>query len=319
MKFPEVNFYCIKRNAHSELECRLITSICFEGKRIIYYPGIILKEYEWDRDEKMIVNRFDKDAMNDSLRSLKKQVIEIHQSLSIRYGRVTKKQFRDELRKIRIFPGKTLSELFLDFMEQNSSVWTTNTFLKCRSFYNWLKNFTDYYGSFVSIESVDQEFLQELVIFLRSRGISNNTLYSYFNLFKWFLNWASSKSLLINKDYKSFKLASIKRTKAEQTTKVILTSDEISKLLKSAHKERKLEHCRDIYCLMLFTGCTLSEIMELKKTDVNNEGIRIKGRNSRTIPFNNYSRKIVSRYQNKYFRVISLYTGKNEPPLKYLF
>ncbi len=302
MKSPSLQYYCVKKDFQSGMDCRLILSISFEGKRIIFYPGILLKEYEWDRDKKIFINRQDAEIMNDLLQSLKKQVSDIYTSLSIRYGRVTKRHFRDELKKLKIKPGKTLSEVFLKFMEDNHSSWTRNTFLKCKSFYGWLTRFTEYYGSYASTESVNKEFMEELSRYFMRNGLSGNSIYSYFNLFKWFLNRVHDEGLLINTDFREFSLKEIRNKRDHDIEMIALEYEELHKLFLSEYENRKLEYCRDIYCMIAFSGCSLDEIRNLRKQDVDHDFIHIKGRNKRKIPLNKYTAELAARYKHKYFR-----------------
>ncbi len=301
MKDPSVKYYCIKQK--NTARCRLIMSISWDGYRIIHYTGILLKEFQWDRRKREFLNIGNKDALNSSLSSFKKKVIALHRSLSIRYGKVSIKHFRNELARLNFNPGYTITEAFVKFIEENEADWSKNTFLKCKSLYPKLTRFSELYGSSGSLEAADREFLQSFEGFLRREGLGSTSCYSYLNLMKWFLGWARSRSLMINDDFKGFNLSALKSEDAGGgISPLYLHWDELLKLFSSEPSGRKLQYCRDIYSFMAFTGCRLDELQDLKKEDVADGLVKIGGRNPRKIPLNHYALEITERYRNKYFR-----------------
>ena len=302
-----LNFYCIKRHAASGPDSRIVLSISFNANRLVYYPGILVANYQWDKEKQQFMNRPDKDLMNEMLLSVKKQVIEIHRSLSIRYGKVTVRHFRDELTRVRVQQGRTLTDAFLQFMEESHEQWSKNTFLKCRDFYKKLSEFSKYYGSYVSLETVDRDLLESFHSFLKIQGLAESSVYNSFNIFKWFLHWAERKGLIINKDYSNFKLSRVITHDQSSFDEIFLTRDELEKIWNSQPQDRKILQCRDIFCCMAFSGCSLRELYSIMKTDVDKEFIYIRGKKSRKIPLNERSSSIVRLYENKYYQQGTLF------------
>lgn len=301
MKLPSLQYYCINHERKSD-KCKIILSISWEGNRIIYYSGITVKNFQWNRQRREFQNIENKDALNSGLDSFKNLVVNLHRSLSIRYGKVTRRHFKDELDRLKINPGYNLSEAFVKFISENEKTWSKNTFLKSRSFYSYLDRFIDLYQPFCSLETVDRNFLEAFDNFLMREGLGFNSRYSYLNLFKWFLSWAKKENMLINDSYRNFSLAGIRRENRRDVSPPYLEREELLKMYHSAPGKRKLEHCRDIYCFMAFTGCSLDEMNDLKSKHFDEEGIQIPGRNLRSIPLNKYTREIIDRYHNKYYK-----------------
>jgi integrase len=186
-------------------------------------------------------------------------------------------------------------------MEINAGAWSKNTFLRCKSFYPRLLKFCEFYGSRVSLESADKKFLEAFNSFLRREGLNSVSRYSYLNLFKWFLKWCHEEKLLIQDDFKLFSLKEIKRENY-RSSPVYLKHDELIRLLKSKPEDKKLQHARDIYCFMSFTGCQLNELQDLHKDDIEDNFIYIRTGNIRKIPLNEHAGAIVKSYSNKYYR-----------------
>jgi len=294
-------------------------SICFSGKRLIYYPGILLREFEWDKRNSKAINRYDAEAINDSLDSLRNQVLEIYRSLVIRYGTVTVRHFRAEFVNLRFRPGKRLTEVFVEFTNLARKRWSNNTYLKCRSFYSWLDQYCNFHSSYVSMESVTVEFLKDMEIYLKNSGLAYRSIYSYLNLFIWFLNWAEENKLIINTEFKKYSLPRQGKTEGKLNTEILLTDSEIKIIAGAQLKSRKHEHCRDIFLFIANTGCSLSEVSQLKKDDVKGGIIRFQGPNRREIKANNKVRKILQDYQNRYFRGDKLFPSYTKMTLnKYI-
>ncbi len=301
MKSPSLQYYGINQERKTN-KCKIILSISWEGNRIIYYSGITVKDYQWDRQRREFHNIDNKDALNSSLDSFKKLVVDLHRSLSIRYGKVTRRHFKDELDRLKINPGYSLSEAFVKFISDNEKSWSKNTFLKSRSFYPKLYRFIDLYYPFCSLEAVDRNFLEAFDNFLVREGLGFTSRYSYLNLLKWFLSWAKKQNMLINDDFRDFSLGGISRKNRRDVSLPHLKKEELIILYHSDLEKRKLEHCRDIFCFMAFSGCRLDELHGLKSKHIGEEEIKVPGSNSRSIPINKYTQEIIERYRNKYYK-----------------
>ncbi|MFW5821574.1 MAG: phage integrase SAM-like domain-containing protein, partial [Bacteroidota bacterium] len=177
-----------------------------------------------------------------------------------------------------------------------------NTFLRCQSFYSKLNRFVELYDPSCSIERVDKEFIEAFNKYLKREGLNLNSRYSFVNLLKWFLSWALKEGMLINDDFRKFSLKSLSKGEMDEPPPLYLVWEELVKIYNSDPGSRRLEHCRDIYCFMAFTGCKLDELQKLGKSDIEKDYIIINGKNSRRIAMNSFSKKITEQYMNKYYR-----------------
>ena len=128
----------------------------------------------------------------------------------------------------------------------------------------------------------------------KDRGISNETLESTRQVFSAFFGWLHREGLILHNPVVN--LGPIKGTKKIKTT---YSDIDIEKL------KQKAKNIRDkaIICFLLSTGCRISEVTQLNRTDINipTQECKVlgKGNKERTVYFDAVSRLTLEQYLNQ--------------------
>ncbi|MCF8378095.1 MAG: site-specific integrase [Bacteroidales bacterium] len=304
-----LKYYLSKRKASNILlgeDSRLLMSIHYEGCRIIFYPGIFLNVFHWDKSNQEVVNRTDKDHLNILLRNLKTEVAGIYAGLKNRNEHLDLKIFRNALSEIRVKTHFTLTNAFILFMENKSNSWSNSTYLKFKTLYKKISEYESSHAIYLSLEAADKSFMTDFCKHLMDEGMQISTTETYMNNIKAVLTYAVKKKWMISKDYLNYKP---KKSVAEPNHENLiryLNFQELIELNSLELESRKLQQCRDIFCFMAFTGIRFSEIKYLKVNDLADNSIHIKSKRSRVLPLNKFALAILQKYKNKYYRNNSL-------------
>ena len=303
-----IKFYIQKRNAASAKESaeiyRLIMSVSFSGKRIIIYPGITLRELEWDKaNQKFSAFRKEQISLNAYLRKLETNSQNIFKSIQYKDGVVKPEFFRKQLAGLKLSPGIDFFDCYMEFLQQNYQKWSDSSYRKCKSLYQHLSSFRKVYSSKISLEGSDAAFMKEFADYLSGKGLNFFTVRGYINVFKWFLNWSLKEGHMINTSFKVFTMNNSGIEIGENNKTILFLSwEEMHHYFDFDFKDRKIAQVRDIFCFLAFSGLSCQEFQLLKRQDVFKDSIQIQGRNERLFVHNEFTRKILKRYENKYYR-----------------
>ena len=183
-------------------------------------------------------------------------------------------------------------ELFEQFIRErqylkNVSPRTIDWYRDCESA---LKRF---YGPNLSVESLTRESLKQWLLNMRQGGpspISCNTFITGVNAF---LNWLHQEGHLGEK-------IRIQKLMVEHTVLRTLTADHVQRVIKSKAAGRNQIRARMIALLILDTGLRISEVLNLRRTDVDFDNLVIrvmgKGKKERLVPMSFELRKALFRY-----------------------
>lgn len=150
-------------------------------------------------------------------------------------------------------------------------VWTSEkslllkslTIKKYASLRGWLVKYEKQTGKKLYFNDINREFDIEFRLMLLGEGLLNGTIQKYFATLKVFMNWAKDKELHNTTDYLKFKL--------EKTTSdvVYLTEEELGAIcdLDLTGKPGQ-EKVRDIFLFQCYTGQRMSDIRNVKYTDI---------------------------------------------------
>ena len=113
------------------------------------------------------------------------------------------------------------------------------------------------------IEDLSKKDCENMVLALRNRGLSPNSIRSYTAMLKSFLSWCNEEGLTD---------LNIKKYKGQETVKITYTDEELAKLLKRPDR-KSCTFCEYrnwvIINLLLNSGCRASTIRNIKIKDVN--------------------------------------------------
>lgn len=213
---------------------------------------------------------------------------------------------------------KNVLQMMVQFVsEEGGNKWTDATRWKFRT----LRNHIEEYSPGISVDKMDDKFLEGFVSFLRNKkGQRNSTLQKNIALLRWFVHWTVKKGLSDNRIAENFK----PRLRTSQKKVIFLEWPELMKVYghripeegttvtledsfgKAYEKKvtctESMTKARDIFCLCCFTSLRFSDAMNLKWSDVDKDHIKIttvKTADSISIDLNKYAREILSRYWDK--------------------
>lgn len=310
-----LKYYIAKRLPSNQVrmeDFRLLMSIHYQGKRYIYYPGIYLSSFQWDKALQKIVNHPDMLKLNILLRNLETEVKRIFESLAHKYISIDSKSVREELSKINLNQHFALTNALILFIEKRSETWSRNSYLKFKGLYNKVCDYELLKGSNIGLEEADERFMTAFSDYLIGLGLQNSTLITYMRNVKTVLRNALNEKWMINRNFLNYVIPGEDERLENRDLIAYLNYEEIIDLYHEVFDNRKLEQCRDIFCLIAFTGIRYSEIKKLKVNDLSENRLIIEGKRSRIIPLNQYAINVLNKYKNKYYKYNSLLPAYSE-------
>lgn len=214
-------------------------------------------------------------------------------------------------------------EIFDMFMKEcgEKNSWTDATFEKMKAMRVDLKAFK---GN-VSFDDLTESTLTRFVAYMRDSkklhtprrkkserngddssdliGLKNSTIDKKLGYLRWFLNWATDRGYNTNLAYKSFH-PTLKKT---QKQVIYLTKEEIGKIrnLEFDRGHAYLEPVRDVFLFLCFSGLRHSDVSNLKKGDIKQQGfesVNIKTGDRVLIEYNNTTTAILAKYKEIPFK-----------------
>ena len=178
-----VNFYIEKRTSNKidhegspgYPNTPILMFFTAEGNRLQYYTGYRIDSWKWNTEtQKVRRNNLNKEGIssqviNERLDQLKTNIIDIYQKRKIQGEPVTvhwlRKALDDQLND-RTKKGKTLLELFAEYLEEKRRVNTIGTVKKYTTLRKHLQDFQQKTRFRLEPEEINDEFLQGFVGFL---------------------------------------------------------------------------------------------------------------------------------------------------------
>lgn len=192
---------------------------------------------------------------------------------------------------------KSFFEVYDLFISEESKInqWKAGTIRRM----NGQRKKIEKFNADIDFNSLDESGLIRFQEFLELNENKNTTILKEFKTLKWFLRWAKKKGYNHNTDFESFK----PKIKITQKKIIFLTQTELKKLKEYTIPDDKkyLEKVRDIFLFQCFTGLRYSDVSNLRKSDIKNNHIEVttvKTLDSLMIELNDYSRKILKKYEN---------------------
>ena len=284
-------------------ECPVFMSVTFGGNRVKMGTGVKVDLNVWDPDLQRIQSSYPgSQDLNNSLDSLKLIAAKTLKGLKHSGMEVNSGNFRELLRQLKPKNTSGFFDLFFQFMESNSSSWSSATYRKVRTLYKLLREFEDQSGTSISFHKMDVQFLDRFVSFCSERGYKHSTTYKTVNNLVWFLNWATDKGYNVYRDYRQFYKRMIV-TGEKPHIPLYLHWDELTKLMDFSTDNRRMERAMDLFCFMCFAGIRFSELQKLRKEDLKSGEVFVRksGGGLRIIPLNKYAAAIHQKYENKYY------------------
>ncbi len=263
---PKVNFYLEKRRDHLG---RRITGMrpvmlyfSFQGKRLQVYTGEKVEMDSWDGDNCRMERAVPgSERLNAYLDSLEQEVLRLYDQAMAMGIPMSPRWFRERLKIRHANKRVQFFDVFLEFIRLHTGQWSLSTFKKVKALYNHLREFEQEHYP-ISFERIQTGFVHDFLSRFRKRGYSNTTMLVYFNMLKWFMNWAYRKGYHRNMEPKAIKFPYSKEGQLSKR-EAVLTKSELAALEKCKSLEGRWEQTREIFLFMCYTGLKYKQTGQL--------------------------------------------------------
>lgn len=217
-------------------------------------------------------------------------------------------QFKNE------FAQKISFLKFIDDLIQNSNR-KRNTLKQWKQTQKKLLEFKKFSNTEIDFDNIDLDFYERFINLLTKKGYAKNTIGGFIKAVKTFMNEAVDRNLTKNLEYRNKKFRAIE----EQVDKIYLSQNELTNIYKlDLGEDKRLEKVRDLFIIACYTGLRFSDLMQIRKENIINDGKQIKIRTEKTselvvIPMHKYVTEILVKYSGNLPTVIS-----NQKMNKYL-
>ncbi|QGY44176.1 tyrosine-type recombinase/integrase [Maribellus comscasis] len=308
---PNIIFYLNTGAINKDAKVPVMAKIIHKGKR--YYKTIdSVKESDWNPGKRRL-NKNHKNApdnrhkeINATLNQLEKLMKGYNDYCLLNEHPVTEQAIKQILKGVDPVSGKKspnrpeikFDEAFkewLDFTQKNNEY---NTYRARNTTYNFFNKFQEEKNIRITFKNLDMQLFDSLrqFAFDREEPLANNTFARRIKNLKMFLNWCEARG------YYSGKLPKEFRSPERDITPVTLTIEEFKTLYNHNFENEKLRKVRDIFCLGCTTGLRYSDLQRLRWEHLQGDNIVIttkKVKKPVTIPLTDWSRKIISRYEER--------------------
>ena len=141
-------------------------------------------------------------------------------------------------------------------------------------------------GKEVDFDTIDLDFYSGFISFLTKEGYVKNTIGGFIKNVKIFMNEAVERKLTKNLEYRNLKF----KVMEEQVDKIYLSEKELLRIYDlNLVQNPRLEKMRDLFLIACHSGLRLSDLIQVKKEKIINEGRQIKVRKEKNRRNSHYS------------------------------
>ncbi|WP_435263051.1 tyrosine-type recombinase/integrase [Tenacibaculum sp. nBUS_03] len=233
-------------------------------------------------------------------------------SLELNKIEVTKEILKDRFRQEFKSEKKGQFIYFTDFVDDfiikapdlvNRSTKEKYTVLKITEYKNSnnrIKEFEKEVKKRIRINGFTLKVYDELVEYFRDkRGYSINTIGMYIKNIRVFLKILEEKSYTVHADYKKASFANLK----EESVSIALNEDEIEQIFNYDFSDNKrLENCRDLMIIGLWTGLRVSDFLSLPVINENDKFITVEPQKTKktsgkkvVIPLHHHIKEVIKK------------------------
>ena len=334
----------IKRNIKFSLKkqknasCRVIMRVSYNGLRLDFQTGIVIKEDFWDATKESVKcsnsgNRLDSE-MNDHLTSMKVKMTDVfhhyellgklpnkdelrssfNEESSVKLVQVVENnstpsndkraiKFKEEQTRTvtKIGKKKDLFDCLDEFIKVNGKLndWTKSTFEKFHAMRNHLQDFK----KGLSFDSFDDNGIADYIDYLgKTKKMKNSTINKQLSFLRWFLRWSYEKGYNHNHTFEYFK----PKLKSVPKKVIFLNQEELQKIVdfQIPDNHPALGPIRDIFLFCCYTGLRYSDVLNLTWDDVHDgkmEVVTIKTSDRLIIELNQKANALMSKYEGIHF------------------
>ncbi|MCX6280633.1 MAG: tyrosine-type recombinase/integrase [Bacteroidetes bacterium] len=263
--------------------------------------GIHLDTRQWNGSS--IIAHPRAEILNFQLRNIRKKLEKLYDDAIRNDIPLTVEYFKQGLRNRSTGDFFSLME---DFINEGKKKWQPGTVVKFTTLKNHLQRFSEKKRFKVEFGQLDQAFFDNLMDYYfedEQTQYINSYVRKNIQFLQQFLKWATDKGYNKNMAFLKWKLETGNK---RENTDGNITSLSIAEFLNFYDLRPKSEadqRTRDYLIFACSTGLRYSDIANLKKTDIDYKGgliscITIKTGDRTVIPFNDFSKEILLKYNN---------------------
>jgi len=260
-KMSKINFTPVfnrKNKLNKQGEAPVYIRANQNGKNIYFSTEIYLKPEFWNDNKKNIRNSHPHYiTLNKEIESLQNDLINLSVKIKERNGNTTLQSLTDAYKN-----RKRLNNSFTDFYE--TEMHNVANIATLRNLQSTLRKIKEFRKN-VAFDELTFQFLTEFKNYLQSTETHHNTIYKYFQHIKGYVNLAV-KLDYIEANKNPFIKFSFKKIENKRT---YLDTPEFLKVVTFTLPENsKLQRVFDMFLLALYTGLRISDIKDLRKSDI---------------------------------------------------
>lgn len=257
--------------------------------RFVFSTGLTISPKDWDKNTKMAKAARGRADLSSINRKLQEHVSFLEKTLSdfdLNNIALTKENlkgrflanFKDEINNFEI---KYFTDFVQNFINEIPGLTNRTTkrsysprkIIQYKSTHNRLKDFESFSKNKIRLDHFTLAVYDKLVDFLKTdKGYSLNTVGDIIKNVKVFLNRAEDKGYVLHPDYKKPAFAILR----EDSVAIALSEAEIEKLFQhDFSKNPRLENCRDLSLIGLWTGLRVSDFLSLPAINAEDKFITV--------------------------------------------
>ncbi len=302
------------KNGNFPEEMPINADITFGGKRIWYYYGYRIAPAKWDEKAQRVKrNNFNSDDVsasdiNQRLIKIASAVDDAFAQLELREEEATPATVREEVKKIldeerctRLTVCQTY-DILIDEREKEiketpaTAQWSKGTLTKHKTMRKHLSGFR----ATLYFEDINDELLAKFELYLIGKRLSNSYVFKSMKDIKTFLNWATKKGYNRNIKYQSYQQRFHDETTSDTAVNhFALTPEELQSIMTFPTHRQAIDRARDVFVFCCFTGLRFSEVMALKRSNMDGDILDTtaqKTRQRKRIPLAEDAMRILSKY-----------------------
>lgn len=303
----KVNFNL--RNPQSEKPTSILMRWSFDGQRLKYNTGEMVKPSDWNEKSQQVKRTVSGSLeINGLLDKCSDDLKRIYRTAKLNNEPVDAEYLTIKLDEI--YKGRsTATDLFAfidGFIDSVKSLRTKSTIDIYNNAKNHLKEYESYNSTKLSFDKITLDFYNQFSHYLiANKGFSTNTIAKIIKTLKTFMNEATERGLNKNLEFKSKRFKVI----TEETEAIYLNETELNLIHQlNLNSDERLERVRDLFLVGCYTGLRFSDLSQLKSENINGNIIKIRTQKTSelvVIPVSPQVQSILNKYNGSLPNAIS--------------
>jgi site-specific recombinase XerD len=284
---PSPKFYLFKQKDQHRIQVSISS-----GKRIREYTDLYISEKWWDKKRQRCrpLNTTCTDT-NKELQRIEDRCIELNPD-----------EWTKQLLKAIILDEEdeqielTFFDVFEEYLEYGRKTKSEETVTKWKTVRKHLLGFQESLSEPLTFHQLDQSIYDELIYYLNSKELANNTIGRLIRFIKSFLQWAIDRKYHNNHDFVKWKGFS------EEADLTFMTEEELFHFYQYPFERgTPLYNVRENHCFRCFTGMRFSDTREMDISEIDIEKKLVRktiyktGDRNHIFPLSKYALDILKR------------------------